>query len=151
MSSPVQTVRAQPVCDTSAYASGDLIGTKLTFDVSKLTPGKDYLVQSVSIVDQNKQNAALDLYLFDRNPTGTTFTDQAAFDCGDADMEKVVGPISITTYASNNDNSNGSANNLALPLSIPTGALYGALVSRGTPTYAAATDIVVLLRLIELN
>ena len=127
--------------DTNAYASGDLIGAKLSLTVPYWQAGDTtgFLIKSVSLKDLSKQNAAIDVVFFHANPSGTTFTDNAALDIADADLANVAGFAQVTTYASFNDNSYGQASNLALPVIMPAGAtLYACLVSRGTPTYAAS-------------
>lgn len=148
----VDTVRflsASPTVDTSAYAAGDLIGGKLSFDLSFFKGGPSLLIQSALLVDEAKQSAAIDIVLWDSNPSGTTFTDQAALDIADADVPKIVGIIPFSFYSAFADNGIGWAGNLAMPLRVdPTLAsptLYAALVSRGTPTFAAATDVTLRL------
>lgn len=143
--------QVQPAIETSAYASGDLIGEKLTFSdvVKQYDRGGGGLVQSSVLVDQAAQEADIDLILFDTDPTGTTFTDNSALDVADADMDKIVGVVEFRTYYAFGDNSVGQSLNLALPFILSTGQdLYGALVSRGTPTYAAATDLIVRLNIL---
>jgi hypothetical protein len=85
---------------------------------------------------------ALDVVLFDSDPSATTFTDQAALDIADADLLKVIGVVSVTTWYAFADNSVGQARNLAIPVS-SAGSLYACLVSRATPTFAAATDVTI--------
>ncbi len=127
--------------DTNAYASGDLIGAKLSLTVPPWAAGDTagFLIQSVSLKDLAKQNAAIDVVFFHADPSGTTFTDNAALDVADADVSKIAGFAQVLTYASFNDNSYAQAGNLAIPVVMPAGAtLYACLVSRGTPTYAAS-------------
>jgi hypothetical protein len=122
------------------YSLNDLVGSKLTLtDAVPGAGGSSYLM-GITIEDLSKQNGALDIVLFDSDPSGTTFTDNAAFDIADADLAKVIGFVSIasTDYSGFNDNStaiktlinllcqgNGSSN------------LYAAIVSRDTKTYVA--------------
>lgn len=123
--------------NTDAYTAGDLVGGKLTLaDVFLVGPKEPYLL-SITVQDLTKQNAALDFVFFDSDPTGTTFTNNAAFDVADADLPKILGYVSLTDYSSFNDNSVGSVNSIGLAVK-PTGtALYAAIVARGTPTYGA--------------
>lgn len=144
-------VSAVPTLVAATYASGDLLGDKLVFDVSALRDKSAVFLQAVTLVDQAKQSVACDLILFDEDPSGTTFTDNAAFDIADADMAKVVGIVSIETFFALSDNSLGEAKNLALPLVLKAASgsvkLWGALVTRGAPVIAAATDLRVTLGL----
>lgn len=155
MNDLVKWFSATPVVDTAAYASGDLIGEKLEFDLSVFRDMPGLMVQSVQIVDLDKQSAAVDLVLFESDPTGTTFTDQAALAVADADLSKVSGVAQVTTYAAFSDNSLGRANNLAIPARIePTDGsakLFAALVSRGTPTYTGASNLIVRVGVVAVG
>lgn len=146
---------AVPVCDTSAYASGDLIGDaalKLEFPVGHEQKERAGLIQSVSIIDLAAQAADIDVVFFDEEPDNTTFTDNAAFDPADADMEKIIGVASVTDWKSFSDNAFGQDHNIVLPF-VLTGiydALWAVPVSRGTPTFAAATDLRIRVGILPL-
>lgn len=149
-------IELTPTIDTSAYATGELIGltgaAPLIFD--NATSGDNSsgtrggVIQSVVITDLAKQSANLDLVIFDTNPSNTTFTDQAAFDPDDVDILNIVGVVAITDWKAFSDNSVGVANNLAIPFILDTGnQLYAAIVSRGAPTYGA-NDLTIRLGII---
>ena len=146
MNNSIRTVSASPTVDTNAYASGDLIGGKLTF-ADLAGKGQMLKIMTAVIVDQAKQTADLDLVLFRDNPGATTFTDQAALDVADADLGKVCGVIAFRSGQTFGFNDNGVMvqQNVGLCTQLVGTTLYGALVSRGTPTYAAATDVAVTL------
>lgn len=141
-------VEASPTVDTAIYASGDLIGGKLTFNAALSDQVNTGELRAVHVFDKSKQSANLLLVLFSSDPTGTTFTDQAAFDPADADLDKIVAIISITSHAAFSDNGVSYAADLARPLKGTSRIMYGALVSAATPTYAAGTDVKVRLSLI---
>lgn len=145
-------VSASPTADTNAYATGELIGGKLTFSPAvRSQTGTGYVV-SVKVVDLSAQAADLELVIFSENPAATTFTDQAAFDIADADVSKVVAVVALGSasrfaYADNGVKYVGS---LLIPVQARSGdtftkTLYGALLSRGTPTFAGASDLTVTL------
>lgn len=131
--------------EAAAYATGDLIGGKLSLALPDwfATGAAGFLIQSVSVVDQAKQSVALDIVFFNADPSGTTFTENAALDIADADMAKIAGYAQVLSYAAFNDNSFGQAQNLAIPVAtVEDGqTLYAAIVSRGAPTFAATTDV----------
>ena len=111
-------ITATPTVDTSAYASGDLVGGKLTFtNALKSITGSGYLV-SVIMMDQSAQAIDFDLVIFREDPTGTTFTDQAAFDVADADNSKIVAVVSLgsTSRFAFNDNSTHFVGSLTIPV-----------------------------------
>lgn len=145
----VVPVAVTPTVDTSAYASGDDIGGKLTFTNAVCSTASSFKVQGVVVSDKSSNAVAYDLVLFSANPASTTFTDQAALDIADGDLAKVLPIVNIAstdqfTFA---DNSVSSLSSLASGgfVTATGGTLYGALVSRGTPTYASSSDVTVTL------
>jgi hypothetical protein len=158
---PQVWLEATLTVDTSAYASGDHIGKAaagngVASNPVAITLPTDWaypcaiLVQNVMLVDEAKQNAAIDVLFYNQNPSATTFTDNSATDVADADMEKVAGAVSLTTYFSLNDNSFAQATNCGVEVVMKAGTLYVSLVSRGTPTYAAADDLRLKVGVIKL-
>jgi hypothetical protein len=143
------TLSASPTVDTAIYASGDLIGGKLSFTSAVLASAGGGEILNCLLADQAKQDAEIDLVLFDADPTGTTFTDQAALDIADADLTKIIGIYRFSDYADFADNAIAQVT-LASGFKLASGTtLFGALVSRGTPTYVAGTDVTVRISVIQ--
>lgn len=132
-------------CSTApAYSAGDLVGGKLTIDNSiagGLAASRTCFLQAIGLVDQAKQNVPMHVILFRSDPTGTTFTDNAAFDVADADMSKICGYVAISSYTQFNDNSYGYTTALGIPVPFSS-QLYAAFVAQGAGTYVATTDLV---------
>lgn len=154
---PTVFVSAILSVDTSAYATGDLIGAKQTYNyATQVGTGSGY-VTSVTISDQSVQASDLDLFLFCTNPAATTFTDQAALDVADADTTKVCGVVHFDSTTRFAFADNGVKFIIPNPIPIRTidtygevtRTLYGALVSRGTPTFAASTDLKVTIAILQ--
>lgn len=147
----LRRVTITPTVDTSAYAAGDLVGGKLTFgDALFGIEGASGLLQTAQLTDAGQQDAALDLLLFEADPASTSFTDNAAFGVDAADRTKICARITLATYLALDDVSVARADNLALPImGISNSTLYGALVSQGTPTYAA-DDLTLALTFLSL-
>lgn len=146
-------ISATPTVDTSAYATGDEIGGKLTFTgACRATTGTGFIT-SVRITDKSAQASDLELDLFSSNPTATTFSDQAAFDPDDTDLAKIISVLSFGSTARFAYNDNGvkylGSQSLTIRCedssALSTNILYGVLVSRGTPTFAAAADVTVTI------
>lgn len=120
-----------------AYSAGDTIGVRFAVAAIRKEAGSA-IIRSISVRDLDKQNSVLKIILFDADPTGTTFTDNAALDLADADITKVIGviPVAAADYTSLNDNSVGHVGNLNIPIQVSSGAsIYAVVVSGGTPTY----------------
>ncbi len=151
---PGKTVIIEPTTltvDTNAYATGDLIGKHtggyLTFaNMCRVTGAGGKIVQAV-LIDQAAQSAAIDLVLFSTVPSNTTFTDNSALDISDSDTPTIVAIVNFASasYKAFADNSAIATSVLLNYACVGTTTLYGALVSRGSPTYAAATDLTLRL------
>ena len=122
----------------NTYADGQVIGNKIFIEnIMLLFPGEATLM-SITVQDLDKQDAALEVILWSSDPTGTTFTDDAALDIADADLPKHCGSANVTAtdYKDYTDNSVGTVRNIGLPVGTDTeNDLWMTLVSRGTPTY----------------
>ncbi len=141
-------VSSDLVVETSAYASGDVVGEIITYTPA-CTRSNFGEIRGVTVFDKAAQGVDLDLVLFNANPTGSTFTDNSAFDPADADLSKITAVIPITTHKAFSDNGVSQAKSISYPFactpgSFPSGGtLYGVLVSRGAITYAATSDVTV--------
>ena len=153
------TPSASPTCDTGAYATGDLIGGKLTFSGAFVNAGASGILHSLVLATKAPQtDKNLELVIFDQDPTGTTFTDQAAFDPADADLTKILCRILLDgtdDYSAFSDNAIYSKAGLGIVVRAEpdiagvSGNLYGALVARSDPTFAAAADVTITLHILQ--
>lgn len=143
----LKVVRLQvtPTISTGIYAAKDAIGGLLTFSSAARATGGTIFIQSLVVVDKDQERADMELVLF--RATFTAPTDNAVFDPTDAELLDCVGVIGVGPWYDFNDNSVASVNNIGLEVSLAGTDLFGALVSRGTPTYTGTTDIVVTLTL----
>lgn len=142
----VNKTGAQVGVSSAAYATGDVIGdlSPITADVFRMegttnVPASGVL-QSIIIKDLSKQSLAIDVVIFNANPSATTFTDNSALDIADADIDKVIGVVSVlaSDYAAFNDSSVATKTGIGLPVSTASGTkIWFCLVSRGAPTYVA--------------
>jgi hypothetical protein len=135
---------------TAAYSAGDLVGSLLQFTGAARRPAAGGVIQTVAVADLAKQDAELDLILFNDNPSNTTFTDGATLDIDDADLDKIAGVLTVSDYADFNDNSVGTLRSAGLAFDLASGTiLRGALVTRGTPTYSGTADLSVVLGILQ--
>jgi len=138
----IKITGAQVGVSGAAYGTGDVLGTTSPI---KIEPIRDLygtgILHSVVVQDLSAQSGAIDLVVFDSNPTATTFTDNSALDIADADLPKVIGIVSIvsTDYASFADSSVAVLTNAGLPVKslATTPNLWICPVSRDTKTYVA--------------
>ena len=142
-------VSVTPTVDTSIYASGDVVGGLMTFTGALSSWTGSGIITGALIADKSAVAHDLELHIFESLPA-STFTDQAAFDPDDADLLKEVAVISFgsTSRYAFSDNGVKYLGSISCPVrarssSNPGNALYGVLVSRGTPTFTGASDITV--------
>ncbi len=138
------------VVSTGAYSSGDAVSVGNEIAHAVQTPGGYGKIVKVVLSDAAKQASALKLMFFNR-PNATAPTDNAAFDPLDAEIQSYfIGHINVATtdYAALSDNSVATvippdgfpikaAGNVAGKLQ----SVWVYVVSYGTPTYAATTDL----------
>ncbi len=144
-------ISVTPAIDTNAYTAGDNVGGKLTLLDSVLRHSVSGIIQGITIVDQAKQSAALDVLFFRSDPSNTTFTNNAALDVADADLLTCIGHVSIAAsdYCALADNSVATKMGLGLAYAAPQATIYAALIARGTPTYATATDLQLIVHTLQ--
>lgn len=143
-------IAVTPTLDTSAYSTGDRLGSVHTLTGAARESGGACQLVDICIIDSDKQSKALDVLFFDSLPTVAS-ADNAAIDITDAMMQKCCGVISIgdADYVALANSSVASlktsitATTLAQrgPVMSPVAGattLYAVLVSRGAPTYTAA-------------
>jgi hypothetical protein len=127
-----------PTVTAALYVTGNVLGTGV---LSWAVPPTG-VIQNVDVEVASTQTAPMDLVLFNDNPTATTFTDKAALAVNAADYRKVIGVIHLTDSTSLGTPTCYQALGLGLAYKLPAGTtMYGCLVTRGAPTFAAATDI----------
>lgn len=136
------------VSASPAYASGDVIGTKMTFAGMAREAGGSGLIQMVSVFSKSAQTFACELWLFHTDPAASTFTDNAAFVLNAADFDKVTAVVPISTWYAAGGPSFAEAAQLAMPykLADDSTAMFGALVARATPTLGSTSDIKVAVK-----
>ena len=144
IASTVTVITTTITHQAAAYASGRLIGGKLTFANAVATAGGSGIITDIVLSDKDSQNIDVQLVLFESDPTNTTFTENAALDIHDTDLLNVANIIgnSSGNYASFADNSVARTGGIRYPFKLDSGTtLYGCLVCRGTPTYTTTTSL----------
>lgn len=128
----------------SAYASGNVVGGLLTFGPLVRRESGGGILNTVILRDKSGQAGTYDLFLFDQNPTNSTFTDKSAVAINTADLSKVIGVLTIAAVKLGAASTMGvsTLNSANLSFKLTSGStIWGVLVVRGTPTYAGASDV----------
>ena len=142
------SISQTPTVTVGAYSAGDVVGGLLTFALAARLPGYGVIVKDVIILDDAGQDAELELWLF--NATFTAIADNGAWDPSQADLRKLVGIISTSDGAWFAAGMESAARVEASQYCKLVGtSLFGQLVTRGTPTFAAVDDVTVILSLLQ--
>jgi len=136
-------ISVTPVISAAAiYTAGDALGGRLEFPAVVTVASGQAVVTKVVIVDDDLEDAPIDLVFFDQPFTATA--DNAPFDPSDADLQNCLGYVSVaaTDYASFVDNSVACVTP-KFDIDSHTWILYAQMVVRGTPTYTAVDDLTI--------
>jgi hypothetical protein len=132
------------VTASSAYSSGNEVGGLLTF--ANAAAGDELIagtIDSLILTDKSGNASAYDLWLFDSNPSATTFTDKTALTINAADIVRSLGFIQILTTSWSAAGTGGAIAVVTPKLRFvlaSTTSLYGALIARGTPPTFGSTS-----------
>lgn len=133
-----------PTVSTSpAYTAKDAVGGLLTFANAAASSGGTGTIVTAQVIDNSQQRPSLELVLFDR--TFSASTDNAIFAPSDADLANAIGVIGLNAWSDFSTNSTATAPNVGLAFKLNGTSMFGQLVTRGTPTFVATTDIIVIL------
>ena len=150
---PVQVrISVTPTIDTNIYTSGDCIGGLMTFSNAARISGGSGIIQSILVKDNTQaQRAAMDLLFFDRSVTVAGNNSPVAM--SDSDMAFCLGVVPIgpynTAWPGTPLNSISTLLNVGLPFVLNGTDLFVQAVVRGTPTYAAASDLTFILGILQ--
>lgn len=146
--SPGTTISQTPTVTAGAYTANDAVGGLLTFANAARVNGGGGVIKDVIILDDAGQDAELELWLF--NATFTAMTDNAAWAPSEADLRKLV---AIITTADGAWFAAGTPSAARVEVSqrydLTGTSLFGQLVTRGTPTFAATDDVTVIIGLLQ--
>lgn len=139
-------VTVAPTVTAAAYSAGQCVGGLLTFTGAARSGGPGSgLVQSAVISDVSGQDSAIDIVLFNQNPSGSTFTDHATCTIANADLPKIAGVIAVSDCHLLGASAPGvcQGQQQALPFGLGGGntTLWAVNIARGTPTYTATTNL----------
>lgn len=134
---PTITVSTSP-----AYTAGDSIGGKITLANAVRVSGGTGILESIMVLDRANQKAAIDIIIFDADPSAATITDNAAFVFSTDDLKVLARiPVATTDYVTYNSKATANIKAIGALLKAASGtSLYAAVVTSGTPTFAATTD-----------
>lgn len=144
------TVITVAVAETThaSYVTGDFVGTDHTAIVfanaARVSTGSGVILSAV-LIDYGVTNIPVELWLFDTEPAGLP-DDSAAFTLTDAST--CIGVIPFYTYYSSGANSISQVHNVGMAFKSSGTSLWGAVVSRGTASWAS-NDLNIRLTILQ--
>jgi hypothetical protein len=145
----IAEVTADPK-DAAAYTANDVVGGLLSFSIADGVKINGGVINSVYLVDDDNEGAALKLYLFSAAPT--TIADDAAFAPTAADLKKMFAVVDIASGDYEEINSMKVVYKADVNQIIRVDnkqQVYGYLVCGATPTYAANKTIFIRLSILS--
>jgi hypothetical protein len=137
------------VTASSAYSGGNAVGGKRTL-TGALTSVGTGILESIIVLDRANQKAALDIFIFDADPTAATLADKTAFVFSTDDL-KVIAHVSVAAsdYVTVNSKAIAHETSLGIALKASGTTLWAAVVTSGTPTFAATTDVQITFGILQ--
>lgn len=135
--SPTITASASP-----DYSAGDNVGGLLTINDAIPPDWRWGEVVGVVITSDVAFTGPFDVVFFNANPSGSTFTDNAAQDIVKADQPKIIGVAHCSDVTALSGCSIHQAMNIVIPVRLAAGVpLYAAIVIRGTLNLTATDEL----------
>ena len=147
--SPGITISQTPTVSAGvAYAADEAVGGLLTFADAARVVGGGGVIKDVIILDDAGQDAELELWLF--NAAFTAMVDNAAWAPSEPDLRNLVAIITTSDGAWFAAGTPSAARvEVSQRYDLGGTSLFGQLVTRGTPTFAATDDITVIIGLLQ--
>jgi len=135
-------IKDTTVVTAASYSAGNAVGGKRTIAAALGVTTFTGVLESITILDRSNSKAGMTLFIFDADPVAATITDKTAFVFSTDDL-KVIAQINIAAsdYVTTNSKAIAQKTGLGIALKAASATLYAALVTTGTPTFAATTDV----------
>ena len=148
VSSSGVTISQTPTVTAGAYVANDAVGGLLTFANAVRVNGGGGVIKDMIILDDAGQDSTMELWLF--RETFTAMADNAPWAPSEADLRKLVAIITTGDGAWFAAGTPSAARIEASQRYDLIGtSLFGQLVTRGTPTFAATDDVTVIIGLLQ--
>ena len=137
-----------PTITAGLYSAGDAVGGLLTFAGAARVATYGGVLKNVLIFDDAGQDASMELWLF--SETFVAMADNAPWAPSEADLRNLVAIIPTSDGAWFAAGTPSVARiEVSQYYKCAATSLFGQLVTRGTPTYAATDDVTVIIGLLQ--
>jgi hypothetical protein len=139
------TVTVTPtVTATNSYGANYVVGGLLTF-ANMFTSTGSGVIQSAWVTCKKIETSGFTLFIFNANPSNTTWTDASVAAINAADVGKVVAAIPLSSSNALGTDTTAYAYGLGLAVNVAATSLYAVLLSNATLTnqFASTSDVTV--------
>lgn len=135
--------------DTAAYAANDIVGGLQTFASLLRTGVNSGILQNIEITNTEIDGIPFNVCIFNANPSGSTVADQGPATIVAADLQKLIGCVSVADGRSFVTTELYQAQNVGLAVDAAATSLYAIVRTTGIPTWAAAQTLNVCLTVLN--
>jgi hypothetical protein len=137
-------IDVQLTVQAAAYATGEIIGGKITIPKAMARDGGSGLLKSVLLCSKADLTVNMDLVLFSEDPSGTTFSENNAVAIATTDVAKVLGAVQLATRFDIGTPVVAGAYNVDMVVqsAADSRSLFACLIARGAYTPAATADVI---------
>jgi hypothetical protein len=128
-------VSVAPTVTAGAYGANDVLGAKMTLTAAARVSGGSGVLTGISMFDEGPNGVVdtIGVFIFNADPSGSTFTDNAALAIVDADGPKIIASALLDEIYDTGDGQFICAKNLNIPYVCSGSAnLFAVAVQRGT-------------------
>jgi hypothetical protein len=136
------------VSTSPAYEAGDSVGGLVTLSGAIRLAGKNSILHSAVLVDDDNTSSTFRLLVYSASPTGATFTDNAAAVLGTsaAQLQTIVGFDSFNVVDSK---AIAAVNNIGALVKSAATDLYLALITESAPTFTSTGALTLRLGFLQ--
>lgn len=142
------TISQTPTITAGAYTANDAVGGLLTFADAAREDGGGGVIKDTTILDDAGQDAEMEVWLF--RETFVAMADNAPWAPSEADLRKLVAIVSTSDGAWFAAGTPSVARiEVSQRYDLVGTSMFGQLVTRGTPTFAATDDVTCIVGLLQ--
>ena len=141
----------QPTMGTQtsgAYSAGDFVDGKLSLLNIVPATGGSGIIHSVKVFSKSPQTTTYWVILFNADPTGTTFADNAAGSIADADLNKIIGIAKCDQVFNLVAGSVHQATALGFPFKVAGTQAWAAVIAVSAITQTSTSDMMLAVDVI---
>lgn len=130
----------------ATYSANQCVGGKLTLSSVNSSSGRSLTIERIVLRSASTTaiTATFRVFLFDADPSGSTYTDNGTFNTVAADITKAIGFVDVTLWADGGTSSHASVGDsgpLAIPATPSGTSLYACIQTLGAPVFSGTSNL----------